>query len=77
MLSRFSLDIMACNHYGISFEKFDRKKGNLPSYRDYSFIECNINNKITLRELCNNFKGDIWKAKNYNVASHNCQDFAA
>ena len=33
-------------------------------------------NKITLRELINNFRGKNWEAKDYNVLTHNCQDFA-
>ena len=36
-----------------------------------------MENKITLKELCNNFKGDKWKAKKYNIIYNNCQDFAA
>lgn len=36
-----------------------------------------IHNNITLRELCNNFKGKNWEAKDYNVLTTNCQDFAA
>ena len=43
----------------------------------YKIVDCDINNKITLRELCNNFKGEKWEAKNYNVLNHNCQTFAA
>lgn len=40
-------------------------------------IECDVKNKITLGELCNNFVNEKWLAKNYNVATHNCQTFAA
>lgn len=39
-------------------------------------IECDVKNKITLGELCKNFKNENWLAKNYNVAGHNCQTFA-
>ena len=31
---------------------------------------------MTLKELTNEFLGDLWEAKKYNLASHNCQDFA-
>lgn len=76
-ISFFSLSIMACNHYNISFEEFIRNRDELSSVKDYNYVECNINNKISLRELCNKFKGENWEAKNYSVASHNCQDFAS
>ena len=68
---------MTCNHYGISYEDYFLKSLNLSSIKDWHFIECEINNKITLGDLCNNFKGEIWIAKNYNVLNHNCQYFAA
>ena len=45
-------------------------------YNDFCRVECDIKNKITLRELCDNFKNEKWLAKKYNVATHNCQDFA-
>lgn len=44
--------------------------------KDFHRVECDIKNKITLRELCDNFKNEKWLAKKYNVATHNCQDFA-
>lgn len=71
------LYIMASNHYGISIEECFNNMKNLSSNSDYHLIECDIKNKITLRELCNNFKGKNWEAKDYNVLTHNCQDFAA
>lgn len=40
-------------------------------------VECDIKNKITLRELCNNFKSGNWSADNFEVATHNSQIFAA
>lgn len=37
-----------------------------------------ITNKMTLKDLINKCKYDSsWKAKDYNLASHNCQDFIA
>ena len=75
-----SIIIMASNHYGISINDFinnPHNSSNLPSISDYNYIECDINNKITLRDLCDHFKGKNWEAKDYSVATHNCQDFAA
>lgn len=71
-----SLMIMASNHYGISVEECLDNIKNLSSHSDYNFFECDIMNKITLRELINNFRGKNWEAKDYNVLTHNCQDFA-
>ena len=40
-------------------------------------IECDIKNKITLKELCNNFENENWRAQKYDVITHNSQTFAA
>lgn len=42
-----------------------------------NIIKCEVNNKITLGELNQEFIGELWQAKNYILTSHNCQDFAA
>ena len=75
--SKIVSKIIACNHYGISHDEF--KKINSKFYFSSLFecIDCDINNKITLNDLCNNFKEDNWDAKHYNVITHNCQHFAA
>ena len=70
-----SLTVLMYNHYRELIDGFEKK--DLPSVTDYHSIQCDINNRITLRELCNNFKGEIWTAEKYNVMSHNCQYFAA
>jgi len=69
--------IIASEQYGIKYEdfKFDIfKKGIVNGF--YT-VECNVNNKITLNELINNFKNEKWEAKSYNLLSHNCQNFGA
>ena len=76
-ISLYSLLFMACNHYKIPYVKFINNIDKLSSISDYNFVECNIKNKISLRELCNKFKGEKWEAKSYNITSHNCQDFGA
>ena len=40
-------------------------------------IECDVKNKITLKELINNFHKENWEAKKYNLLTHNCQTFGA
>ena len=69
--------IIASNHYGIKFEKFDEINSKLHFRHLYECIDCNIGNYKILKELCDNFKGKKWEAKNYNVITHNCQHFAA
>ena len=69
--------IIAAEQYHIPYEEFDfnfLKKGIV---NGFDKIECNVNNKITLGELIENFKEEKWEAKNYNVLSHNCQTFGA
>ena len=39
---------MACNHYEIKYKDYFLKYKNLSSISDCKFIECDINNKITL-----------------------------
>lgn len=51
--------------------------GEIKDINDFKRVECDVKNKITLKELCNNFKNEKWVAKKYNVVSHNCQTFAA
>ena len=42
-----------------------------------NIIKCDVNNKISLRNLIALIKGEKWLAKQYNLLSHNCQDFGA
>ena len=71
--SRIISEIIAEEFYGEIKEKNKFEKLSNNFYR----IECDIKNKITLRELCNNFKNEKWLAKKYNVVNHNCQIFAS
>ena len=73
----YSLIIMACKYYGISYDEFTSIYKKLSALSQFHTVECSIKNKITLKELCNNFKGKNWEAKDYNVSNHNCQTFAA
>ena len=75
--SKFITQIIALNHYGITLEEFNEKNKALLFGTLFECIDCNIENKITLKELCNNFIGKKWEAKNYNFAWKNCQHFAA
>ena len=77
--------IIAAQHYGLEIEEFIENCSK-KSYQDqngigsgfeFKCIECNIKNRMSLRELCNHFIGKKWEAKNYNVVTHNCQTFAA
>ena len=70
--------LIACQYYNITMEELNIKESK--SYImifNFHNIECDIKNKITLNELINNFKGEKWEAKKYNVLTHNCQTFSA
>ena len=81
--------IIASQHYHLSIEEMKKNKldNNIDtSVNHFTFnknsnnfnrVECDVNNKISLRELCNYFKGEKWEANSYNIAFHNCQIFAA
>ena len=69
--------LIATNHYGIGIDEFKDINSKLYFNHLFDCIDCNVGNKITLKELCENFKGNKWKAKKYNVIYNNCQDFAA
>ena len=65
--------IIGANYFGISLEEIKEK-----SMRDFNFHQLNVGNEITLGELANYFiKDNNWNAKDYNVLTHNCQDFVA
>ena len=61
------------------YNKDYSKANDLGSYalEDFHRVECDVKNKISLGELCKNFEGKEWEAEKYNVATHNCQKFAA
>ena len=69
--------IIAAEQYHIPYEKFEFTILSKGIVNGFQKIECNVNNKITLGELINNFKQEKWEAKYYNVLSHNCQTFGA
>ena len=74
--SKLTSDLIACQYYGILYEEYGdiKSKGFDTLFRR---VDCDSQNKITVNELIENFKGEEWEAKNYNVLSHNCQHFAA
>ena len=65
---------IALNHYGKTLNEL-----TVFDYRQFAAIICKINNKMTLGNLCDILKlqTDKWSAKNYNLATNNCQTFAA
>ena len=80
-ISKLISDILAADEYLMKLEKLKNKKKELdyeelPSYCEFKRVDCDVNNKIYLKELCEKFKGKNWETKDYNLLSHNCQDFA-
>jgi len=67
------LKVIASYHHNVSYEKIER---SLDNYIDeYYRLNCDINEKMTLKELFEHLKGENWEAKNYCALSNNCQDF--
>ena len=69
--------IIAAQHYGMSLEEFYEEDFKSNITESFKSIDCDVENKITLEELCEYFKGEEWKASNYKVTHHNCQTFGA
>jgi len=70
-----ALKVAASFHHEIPYHEMNQ---HIQDYMDdYYSIDCNIKEKMTLRELSNHLKDERWKAKNYCVLSNNCQEFAA
>jgi hypothetical protein len=72
--------IIASQHYNIKYEEFNFNIKKVKDNKDangFHNVECDVKNKITLGELIDNFKGEEWEAKKYNLATHNCQTFGA
>ena len=68
-------DIIAAQNLHMSYEELIQK-GIKKQFEFYN-IECDVKNKITLKELINNFHKENWEAKKYNLLTHNCQTFGA
>lgn len=62
-------------YYNLSPNMFMSYYRRNPEY--FRCVICEAKNKITLRELCMHFQNEKWEAKNYDVLTHNCQDFGA
>ena len=69
--------IIASEHYKIPYDKFEYNSFRKGIVNGFHKIECDIKNKITLKELIDNFKSEEWEAKKYNLLNHNCQTFGA
>ena len=60
----------------MSLEEFYKEDFKSNISESFKSIDCDVENKITLEELCEHFKGEEWKTSNYKVTHHNCQTFA-
>lgn len=69
--------IIASQYYHIDYDKFDYNISKMGIFNGFHTVECNISEQKTLGELIEYFKSNIWEAEQYNVLTHNCQDFAA
>ena len=77
-------NLIACQHYQLPYEELLYKKEkeeeeNLIQnvYNNFYRVECDIKNKIKLKELIGHFENKKWESEKYFVLSHNCQTFGA
>ena len=77
-ISDLITDLIKCQHYNISYDELKKHKLNYDQIGNrFDTVDCDVINKITIRELKDHFKGEKWLAKKYNVVFHNCQIFGA
>ena len=69
------LKVIASYHHNVSYEEVERRLGNYID--EYYRLNCDITEKMTLKELLEHLKEEQWEAGNYCVLSNNCQDFAS
>ena len=67
----------AVSYFGAAFISILNRNLISNLLNEVNIIKCNVKNQITLEELKNEFLGDNWQEKEYNLISHNCQDFGA
>ena len=77
-ISNLITNLIECQHYNISYDELKKDMGNYCQFgNSFETVDCDVINKITIRELRDHFKGEKWLAKKYNVVFHNCQTFGA
>lgn len=84
LLSYFVSKIIACQYYKMSFNELIKNNFEflwnsfipIPSHIIFQSVDCDIQNKLSVKELIENFKGEKWTAKKYNILWHNCQFFS-
>lgn len=84
LLSFFVSKIIACQYYKLSWNEYLKKSFEflynsfipIPSYINFDSVDCDIQNKLSVKELIENFKGEKWTAKKYNFIMQNCQKFS-
>ena len=71
------ISVSAMNYFGMAAISILNRNIIAQIINQVDIIKCDVNNKITLEDLKQEFLGENWEAKKYNLANHNCQDFAA
>jgi hypothetical protein len=75
-------NLITCQHYQIEYDKLKFKKFTdkqdspfQSHFNNFFRVECNIKNKMKVKELIEHFRNKKWEADKYFVLSHNCQKF--
>ena len=67
--------LIAIQYYNIPLENYLSNVA-IDTAKYFHSVDCDINNKIEIKELINDFKGESWEANQYNIWTNNCQIFA-
>ena len=67
--------LIAIQYYNIPLENY-LNNVTIDTAKYFHSGDCDINNKIEIKELINDFKGESWEANQYNIWTNNCQIFA-
>ena len=77
-ISNLITNLIKCQHYNIPYNEYKEHNWDYIQFGNrFERVDCDVINKITIRELRDHFKGEKWLANKYNVAFHNCQTFGA
>ena len=72
--------MIKCQNYHFSYSEVGKYENynNFYSFaNDFEKVDCEVLNKITVKELSDHFKEEKWEAGKYNVLTHKYQIFGA
>ena len=65
-ISELISHLIAIQYYNIPLENYLSNVA-IDSAKYFQSVDCDINNKIEIKELINDFKGESWETNQYNI----------